>query len=170
MKMLIQNVTNFRCDLVIKASTQHPYINSPVSKCLCKQGTTNINIIIKQQKMSSTYSNRSFWLISFSTELIYFLRHVSIFTASTNLVMLIYELWYKIYTTQNQHIALIVAFFPKTHWKTYLLFYNAGLKITIQTTQSCIIIIIIIVFYIQQWYHNVTCSVEDTARVVTDKT
>ena len=34
--------------------SQHPYIYSPIPKNLCKQGTTNINIIIKEQKMSST--------------------------------------------------------------------------------------------------------------------
>ena len=48
------SIINFRGDHVIEASTQRPYIHSLVPKCLCKQGTTNINIIIKEQKMSST--------------------------------------------------------------------------------------------------------------------
>ena len=48
------SIINFRGDHVIKASTQRPYIHSPAPKCLCKQGTTNINIIIKEQRMSST--------------------------------------------------------------------------------------------------------------------
>ena len=48
------SIINFRGDHAIKTSTQRPYVHSPTPKCLCKQGTTNINIIIKQQKMSST--------------------------------------------------------------------------------------------------------------------
>ena len=36
------SIINFRGDHVIKASTQQPYIHSPVSKCLCKQETTQV--------------------------------------------------------------------------------------------------------------------------------
>ena len=48
------SIINFRGDHAIKTSTQHPYIHSAIPKCLCKRGTTNINIITKEQKMSST--------------------------------------------------------------------------------------------------------------------
>ena len=48
------SIINFRADHAIKTSTQRPYIHSPAPKCFCKQGTTNINIIIKEQKMFST--------------------------------------------------------------------------------------------------------------------
>ena len=48
------SITNPRANHIIKTSTQRPYVHSPAPKCLCKQETKNINIIIKERKMFST--------------------------------------------------------------------------------------------------------------------
>ena len=55
MKRLYERVPEYNIfHHVIKTSTQRPYIHSPEPKCLRKQGTTNINVILKEQKISST--------------------------------------------------------------------------------------------------------------------